>query len=76
MQTIPVDQEDQALLFQLYASTRQDELNAWGWDASMQDSFLKMQWNAQQQSYAQQFADADHRIILFEDHSTHPLPML
>lgn len=67
MQTLPVSSEDQAFLFQVYASTRKDELSLWGWDEAMQNNFLKMQWTAQQQSYAQQFANSDHRIILLED---------
>lgn len=60
-----VDHTDQAFLFQLYASTRIQELEAWGWDELMQQQFLYMQWNAQQRSYATQIPDAEHLLITF-----------
>lgn len=58
-----VDNTDHAFLFQLYVSTRMQELEAWGWDEMMQQQFLHMQWTAQQRSYATQFPDAEHLLI-------------
>jgi ribosomal protein S18 acetylase RimI-like enzyme len=55
--------EDDAFLYELYASTRAAELAVFGWDASQQELFLRMQFNAQRQHYAS-FPDSDHRIIL------------
>lgn len=63
-----VDDSDRAFLFQLYASTRIQELEAWGWDEMMQQQFLQMQWTAQQRSYATQFPEAEHLLISFQAH--------
>lgn len=61
-----VDDTDHPFLFQLYASTRMQELEAWGWDEMMQQQFLQMQWNAQQRSYATQYPGAEHLLISFQ----------
>lgn len=58
--------EDEAFLYELYASTRAEEIAALslgGWNATQQEIFLRMQFNAQRQQYAE-FPNADHRIIL------------
>jgi len=60
----PVASEDDSLLYQIYASTRFDELAPIGWSTEQQEAFLRMQFNAQHQCYHQQFADADYDIIL------------
>jgi ribosomal protein S18 acetylase RimI-like enzyme len=60
-------EEDEAFLYQLYASARQEEMAAWGWDSAHQDSFLRMQFRAQRQGYAAQYPDADHRLILADE---------
>jgi GNAT superfamily N-acetyltransferase len=59
----PVQPEDEAFLFQLYASTRAAEIAAWSWDAAQQELFLKLQFKAQQQSYRVQFPESIHQII-------------
>lgn len=61
-----VDDTDHAFLFRLYASTRIQELKAWGWDEMMQQQFLHMQWTAQQRSYASQYPQAEHLLISFQ----------
>lgn len=66
-QTIPAQPDDDSFLFQLYASTRADELRSWGWDDATQHTFLTMQWMAQQRSYAAQYPNAEHRIIYFQN---------
>jgi len=38
---------DEPFLFALYASTREHELAAWGWEPAQRDAFLRMQWMAQ-----------------------------
>jgi ribosomal protein S18 acetylase RimI-like enzyme len=63
----PVEPTDEPLLFELYASTRIDELAAWGWDATQRDLFLKLQFNGQQQHYRTHFAHADHVIVELDD---------
>lgn len=65
--TRPATPEDQAFLFELYCSTRQEEMAAWGWSAAQQEPFLRMQFTAQQRSYELSYPEADHRIILLDN---------
>ena len=53
---------DEAFLFELYASTRAEELAAWGWDAAQQTAFLQLQFRGQQHHYAA-YPDTKHYII-------------
>lgn len=62
----PVSQDDEAFLFQLYSQARIDEMGARDWDPKQQEFFLRMQFNAQQQFYQAEYADADYRIILLD----------
>lgn len=62
-----VRNQDEDFLFRLYASTRQEEISAWGWDATQQNAFLRMQFRAQRQGYAADYAGADHQVILADD---------
>ncbi len=63
----PYRTDDQNFLFKLYAATLQQEISAWGWSSAQQEAFLRMQFNAQQQSYGMTYADADHQIVVFDD---------
>ncbi len=60
----PAQVEDEVFLFELYASTRADEMALVNWDAAQQDAFLKMQFNAQTQYYRMQFPEAEYQIIM------------
>ncbi len=60
----PVQLDDTAFLYDLYASTRAAELQAWGWDQAQQAAFLQMQFAAQQQHYAFLEGEAEQQIIL------------
>lgn len=60
----PVQPEDEAFLFDLYASTRRDEMAAWGLDEVMLAQMLRMQYAGQQGTYRAQFPAADHHLIL------------
>jgi ribosomal protein S18 acetylase RimI-like enzyme len=60
----PTCPDDEEFLYRVYASTRQDEVSAWGWNQSQQEAFLKMQFNAQQRAYEWQFPGAEHSVIL------------
>src|SRR5438552_18478757 len=62
----PVRPEDEPFLFELYASTRGDEMALVGWDKPQQEAFLRMQRNAQRSSYAMQFPNADYRITVHD----------
>jgi len=55
--------EDEAFLFELYASTRKEELDAWGWPPEMRHSFLTMQFKASQGLH-QAFPKAEFQIVL------------
>ena len=59
----PAQAEDQAFLFDLYRSTRAEELAAWGWDEAQQQAFLNLQFRGQQAHYAE-YPNTDHQIIL------------
>jgi ribosomal protein S18 acetylase RimI-like enzyme len=63
----PAQPADELFLFELYVTTRMEELAAWGWDASHQDVFLKLQFTAQQQHYRTHFAHADYSIVYLDD---------
>lgn len=57
--------QDEAFLFELYASTRQDELEAWGWPPAMRHTFLTMQFRASQ-GYRAAFPDAEFQIVMLD----------
>lgn len=55
---------DESLLFELYASTREDELALTGWDAATRESFLRMQFNAQRAGYREMFPAGEFSVVL------------
>ncbi len=63
----PVQPDDEAFLFDLYASTRRDEMAAWGLDDAMLAQMLRMQYAGQQGTYRAQFPEADHHLILHDE---------
>lgn len=56
---------DEPFLFQVYASTREDELSVTGWSAEQKDQFLRMQFKAQKDYYEANYPGAQFLIILF-----------
>ncbi|MCR8994255.1 hypothetical protein SMD22_08120 [Brevibacillus halotolerans] len=42
---------DDGFLFQIYASTREQEIAEWGWTKQQQEEFLQMQYTYQKRSY-------------------------
>jgi ribosomal protein S18 acetylase RimI-like enzyme len=58
----PEQPDDEAFQFELYASTRKEELDAWGWPEDFRATFLRVQFKAHQ-GYRTQFARADFEII-------------
>jgi ribosomal protein S18 acetylase RimI-like enzyme len=60
------EKSDEPFLYQLYCTTRHEEMVVWGWDTPQQELFLKLQYQAQQQHYRQHYATADHHIIEWE----------
>jgi ribosomal protein S18 acetylase RimI-like enzyme len=63
----PVSEDDDDFLYQVYASTRREEVAAWGWDLAQQEAFLQMQFRAQRFSYERDFERVRHSIILLDD---------
>jgi ribosomal protein S18 acetylase RimI-like enzyme len=60
----PIRPDDEDFLFRLYASTRQEEISAWGWNQAQQEAFLRMQFTAQRRWYDVAYVGAEHRLIL------------
>jgi len=63
----PVLPQDEPFLFALYASTRTEELAPVDWDDAQKESFLRMQFAAQQQFYKDRFAQARFDVVLAGD---------
>lgn len=63
----PAREEDEALLLEIYSSTRADEMALVPWDAAMKDSFLRSQFAAQQTHYRSYFPHARHDMILVDE---------
>jgi len=57
--------QDEAFLFELYASTRAEELKVWSWPSEMQADFLAMQFKASQGLY-RAFPKAEFQIVLLD----------
>ncbi|MCK9859399.1 GNAT family N-acetyltransferase [Paenibacillus sp. ATY16] len=50
-------------MFEVYADTRREEMEAWGWPAGDAEAFLRMQFELQARSYALQFPEAVTQVI-------------
>lgn len=61
-----VSSNDEEFLIGLYASTRADELAQVPWDESQRDSFVRMQFAAQQQDYRRRFPEGEHHLLLLD----------
>jgi GNAT superfamily N-acetyltransferase len=59
-----VTHDDAAFLLALYASTRAEEIAAWGWDEATARLFVEQQHRAREAAYASADPDADDRILL------------
>jgi len=63
----PALPSDEALLFEIYAASRADEIAQTGWDEAQRQFFLKMQFAAQQEHYRSHYPDAEHSLILLKE---------
>ena len=59
----PVTEDDWPFLFQVYASTRAEELARAPWSEAEKRAFLEMQFNAQKRHYEQHFAQASFHVV-------------
>lgn len=63
-QVLPADED---FLYQVYASTRIEEVAAFGWGEEEQEAFLRMQYELQRLSYALTYPNAHHEVICVEE---------
>lgn len=62
----PATPEDDHFLAQVYAGTRQEEMDLVPWSDLEKSKFLEMQHRAQTHSYTTRFPDSEHNIILID----------
>ncbi|HYP41543.1 MAG TPA: GNAT family N-acetyltransferase [Chloroflexia bacterium] len=60
----PITSDDEALLYRIYASTREDEMALVDWDEAQKAAFLIMQFTAQHRYYQEHYPDAAFEVIL------------
>lgn len=60
----PVDADHAELLYEIYASTRQEELAPLDWDASVKEAFLRQQFWAQDSFYRATYLQASYDLIV------------
>jgi ribosomal protein S18 acetylase RimI-like enzyme len=63
----PIQPDDLAFLFDVYAGTRLEELAVTGWSPAEIEAFLRMQFSAQNAYYRDHYPDAELQIILAAD---------
>lgn len=64
----PIRPGDEGFLYQVYASTRADEMALLvEWNDAQKEQFLQFQFTAQHTYYQQQFAQAAYDLILLDD---------
>jgi ribosomal protein S18 acetylase RimI-like enzyme len=63
----PISPADEAFLYRVYASTREEELALVDWTAAQKDAFLQMQFTAQHIYYQQHYPQGDFNLILLEE---------
>lgn len=78
-------QDDLPLLRRVYASTRQEELAAAGWDDAQREWFVGMQFDLQASAFAQAYPQADYYVVLrggqpvgrlIIDHTSDPIRLI
>ena len=60
----PVTPEDEEFLYEVYASSREDELAQAEWPEGMKEAFLRMQLAAQRKEYEQRYPAAEYAVVL------------
>jgi ribosomal protein S18 acetylase RimI-like enzyme len=63
----PASPADEPFMYATFASTRTEELAATGWSDEQKEQFLRMQFEAQRQSYLQQVPDAEYSVVRCEE---------
>ena len=60
-------EQDQEFLYQVYASTRLEEMSASGWTAEEIEAFLRQQFDFQHRDYMRNYTSAQFDLILKND---------
>jgi ribosomal protein S18 acetylase RimI-like enzyme len=60
----PIGPGDNAWLYRIYSSTREEELAQVAWDEAQREAFLTMQFTAQARYYQEVYPDATYQLIL------------
>ena len=63
----PITPEDDPFLYEVYASTRRADLAAEQHSPEQTESFLRLQFSAQQNYFQQQWSDAEFLLVLKDD---------
>jgi GNAT superfamily N-acetyltransferase len=63
----PEQPGDEAFLSEVYASTRQEEMDLTNWDAATRGAFLDLQFKAMRNGYRTMFPRAQFSIILLDE---------
>ena len=63
----PIQPEDMTFLYEVYASTRQEELAMVEWGEAQKTAFLQMQFAAQHQYYQENYSNAVFLVILLDN---------
>lgn len=63
----PITPDDEAFLYRLYASTREEELAPLDWQEAQKETFLRMQFTAQHTFYREQFPQAAFQLLVLGD---------
>lgn len=63
----PIQPADQEILYQVYASTRTEELAVTDWNEEQKQSFLRMQFDAQHRHYQEHYAKAAFSVVLLNE---------
>jgi ribosomal protein S18 acetylase RimI-like enzyme len=62
----PANDDDEDLLFAVYASSREDEVAAFGWAEEQATAFLRFQFTSRRAAYRLQFPAAEYGVILVD----------
>ena len=57
---------DEAFWFQVYCSTREEELAQLNWDETQRETFLSVQFAAYRQHYRTKLPDANYEVVLHD----------
>lgn len=63
----PVSADDYDFLVALYGSTRAEEMAMVPWTTEQQETFIRLQFAAQQEHYAKKYPTASHDVIVCDD---------